>query len=39
MVRSRPIRLHLMGLVFASVIPVLLFGVIVAVLFERQHRW
>jgi signal transduction histidine kinase len=27
-----------MGLVFASVIPVLLFGVIVAVLFERQHR-
>ena len=38
MVRARPIRFHLMGLVFASVIPVLLFGVIVAVLFGRQHR-
>jgi len=38
MVKARPIRFHLMGLVFASVIPVLLFGVIVAVLFERQHR-
>jgi signal transduction histidine kinase len=38
MVGSRPIRFHLMGLVFAAVIPVLLFGVIVAVLFERQHR-
>ena len=38
MVRARPMRFHLMGLVFASVLPVFLFGVIMAVLFERQHR-
>ena len=38
MVRSRPIWFHLMGLVFAFVIPILRFGTIVAVLFERQHR-
>ena len=38
MVCSRPIWFHLMGLVLASVIPILLFGIIVAVLFERQHR-
>jgi signal transduction histidine kinase len=36
--RPRTIRFHLTALVFAAVIPVLVFGVIAAVLFERQHR-
>lgn len=36
--RPRSLRSHLTALVFASVVPVLIFAVVIAVLFEKHER-